>query len=186
MKSLALFLLAGGFVLAGCGVFSNARSPSSFAARRMQIADSLEQEGLYKQSADAYAYVATRFSRSSQYPIAVRRAALLYSLSPPTIANDSAAYRWYQAYLALPLEKSDREDARIAVELLSRILSLHDQIVQLYITTDSLTVLTKRQAASMSADTHRIQEIEQQLQQAQSELAKIKEIDLRLSKTRNR
>ena len=186
MKPIAFFLLSGALTLAGCGVFSEARSPSSFAARRMQAADSLEQEGLYQQAADAYALVAARYTRTSFYPVAVRRAALLYSMSPPTIANDSAAYRWYQVYLGLPLEKSDREDARVSVELLNRILALRAQIVQLYTATDSLSVLTKRQAASMSADAHRTQEIVQELQQAQSELRKIKEIDLRLSKTRNR
>jgi len=186
MKAIACVLLMAGLAVAGCGVFSESRSPLSFAARRMQIADSLEQEGLYQQAAETYAQVATRFPRFSQYPTAVRKAALLYSLSSPTMANDSAAYRWSQTYLGLPLEKSDRENARISVELLSRILSMRAQIVQLYTSSDSLTVLTKRQAASMAADARRIQEVEQQLQQAQSELTKIKEIDLRLSKTRNR
>jgi len=186
MKPFACVLLAAGLLLAGCGPFSDTPSPSSPSSRRMRIADSLEQEGLYQQAAVAYAQVATSFPRSSYYPTAVRRAALLYSLSPPTMANDSAAYRWYRAYLGLPLDKWDREDARISVELLGRILSLRAQIVQLYIATDSLSVLTKRQAATISADARRTQEIEQQLQQAQSELRKIKEIDLRLSKTRNR
>jgi len=186
MKTTVLVLLAAGFILTGCGGFSDTRSPSSYAARRMQIADSLEQEGLLLQAADVYGQVATRFPRSPQYPTAVRRAALLYSMGPPTIANDSTAYRWYQAYLALPIEKAEREDARISLELLRRILTLDAQLAQMYSAADSLTVLTKRQAALMSADAHRMQEIEQQLQQAQSELAKIKEIDLRLSKSRNR
>ncbi|HUI11814.1 MAG TPA: hypothetical protein VL221_15890 [Bacteroidota bacterium] len=186
MKSVPCLLLAAGLVFAGCAVFSGGRSPSSYSVRRMQAADSLEQEGLYQQAADAYAQVAVRSAHSNLYPVAVRKAALLYCLSPPTIANDSAAYRWYHAYLGLPLEKSDRENARISVELLSRIIALRAQIVQLYTASDSLTVLTKRQAASMAADAHRVQETELQLQQAQSELAKIKEIDLRLSKSRNR
>jgi len=186
MKYVACVLFAAGLACAGCSVFSDARNSSSPAARRMMFADSLEQEGLYQQAAVTYAQVATRFPKSGQYPLAVRKAAALFSLSAPTIANDSAAYRWYQAYLGLPLEKSERENARISVELLSRILSLHAQIVQLYTATDSLSVLTKRQAASVTADARRIQEVEQQLQQAQSELAKIKEIDLRLSKNRPR
>ena len=186
MKLMMCILIAAGFACAGCGMSSGARNPSSFVARRMATADSLEQEGLYQQAAETYAQVAQRFPKSSRYPLAVRKAASLYSLSPPTMANDSAAYRWYQACLGLPLERSERENARISVELLGRILSLRAQIVQLYVATDSLSVLTKRQAASMSADARRIQEVEQQLQQAQSELTKIKEIDLRLSKTRSR
>ena len=186
MKSAASVLLAVGLACAGCGTFSDARGPSTVAARRLATADSLEQEGLYQQAAETYAQIAVRFPKSSQYPVAVRKAAILYSLSPPTMANDSAAYRWYQAYLGLPLGKSERENVRISVELLGRILSLHAQIVRLYTATDSLSVLTKRQAASVTADTRRIQEVEQQLQQAQSELTKIKEIDLRLSKNRPR
>jgi len=51
----------------------------------MQLADSLEREGKFQSAALQYASVAEEFPRSSFYPPAVRRAALLYSISrfPP-------------------------------------------------------------------------------------------------------
>ena len=107
----------------------------------------------------------------------------MYSISPYSQKNDSAAYRWYIAYLGLSLSKPERENVRVSVELLHRILLLHAQLSQMYTAADSLNVLTKRQASSITADSHRIQELELQVQNAQAELKKIKEIDLRLSKS---
>jgi hypothetical protein len=110
----------------------------------------------------------------------------MYSISPYSARNDSAAYRWYIAYLSLPLKKPERENVRVTVEFLHRILLLHAQIAQIYTAADSLTVLTKRHSASLNADSRRMQELELQLQLARDELRKIKEIDLRLSKSRVR
>jgi hypothetical protein len=152
----------------------------------MRLADSLEREGMFQGAATQYATVAERFPESSFYPSAVRRAALMYSISPYSARNDSAAYRWYLAYLSLTLKKPERENVRVSVEFLHRVLQLHAQIAQIYTAADSLTVLTKRQSASLNVDSHRMQELELQLQHALEELRKIKEIDLRLSKSRVR
>jgi hypothetical protein len=179
-------LVAAAVTLSGCGLFTAETVPDSGAAYRMWIADSLEQQGMFQSAATQYATVAEQFPQSSFYPSAVRRAALMYSISPFSARNDSAAYRWYIAYLSLPLKKPERENVRVSTELLYRILRLHAQIEQISATSDSLTVLTKRQSASLNADSHRMQELELQLQQAQAELRKIKEIDLRLSKSRVR
>ena len=186
MRQRLWILVAAGLMLSGCGLFPEGRGPETGAAYRMRLADSLEQEGLFQGAATQYATVAERFPQSSFYPTAVRRAALMYSISPYSEANDSAAYRWYLVYLSLPLKKPERENVRVTVELLHRILVLHTQVEQLYIATDSLTVLVKRQSASLNADSHRMQELQLELQNAQSELRKIKEMDIRLSKSRVR
>lgn len=186
MRQCLWTLVAAGMTLSGCGLFTAEKFPETGAAYRVWIADSLEQEGMFQSAATQYAKVAEEFPRSSFYPSAVRRAALLYSISPFTARNDSAAYRWYVAYLSLPMKKPERENVRVSTELLFRILRLHAQIQQISAAGDSLTVLTKRQLASLNADSHRMQELELQLQNAQAELSKIKEIDLRLSKSRIR
>ncbi len=186
MRQYLWTLIAAGMTLSGCGLFTAERAPEGEAAYRMWIADSLEQEGMFQSAATQYATVAQKFPRSSFYPSAVRRAALMYSISPFSARNDSAAYRWYLAYLSLPLNKPERENVRVSTELLHRILRLHAQIEQISAAGDSLTVMTKRQSASLNADSRRMQELELQLQHAQAELKKIKEIDLRLSKSRVR
>ena len=178
--------LAAGMTLSGCGEFTEEKWPESGAAYRMWLADSLEQEGMFQTAARQYATVAEEFPRSSFYPSAVRRAALMYSISPSSTRNDSAAYRWYLSYLSLPLKKPERENVRVSVEFLHRILRLHAKIEQISAGGDSLSVLTKRQSASLNADARRMQELEMQLQNAQAELRKIREIDLRLSKSRIR
>ena len=186
MRQCLWTLVAAGMTLSGCGPFAPERFPETGAAYRMQLADGLEREGKFQSAALQYASVAEEFPRSSFYPPAVRRAALLYSISPFSARNDSAAYRWYVAYLSLPMKKPERENVRVSVELLHRILRLHAQIEQISTAGDSLTVLTKRQSASLNADSRRLQELDLQLQNAQAELRKIKEIDLRLSKSRIR
>ncbi len=183
MKNSLWIILAAGVALAGCGLFQDSTSHEGRAGYRMRIADSLEQEGSFQKAAAEYATVAEHFPESSYYPRAVRRAALMYSISPYSEKNDSSAYRWYITYLSLSLSKPERENVRVSVELLHRILLLHAQLSQMYTAADSLNVLTKRQDASMTADSHRMQELELQLQNAQAELKKIKEIDLRLSKS---
>ena len=165
---------------------ADARAPEAGTTYRMRLADSLEWEGMFQSAAAQYAAVAEQFPQSSYYGPAVRRAALMYSISPPSARNDSAAYRWYLAYLSLPLKKQERENVRASVAVLHRILQLHAQIAQIYAAADSLTVLTRRQSASFTAESRRMLELELQLQRAQSELKKIKEIDLRLSKSRLR
>ena len=186
MRHSLWILAAGGLMLAGCGLFSDSGGPESKAGRRMRVADSLELEGKFQDAARQYASVAEQFRQSEYYPTAVRRAALMYSISPSSTANDSAAYRWYRAYLSLPMSKAERENVRVSTELFHRILQLHAQIVQIYTTADSLSVVTKKQSATLTAGSRRMQELESELQNAQAELKKIKEMDLRLSKFRNR
>lgn len=186
MRQYLWTLVAVGMTLSGCGLFTAERSAEPEAAYRMWLADSLEQEGMFQRAATHYAAVAAKFPQSSFYPSAVRRAALMYSISPFSPRNDSAAYRWYVAYLSLPMKKPERENVRVSTELLHRALRLHAQIAQISAAADSLTVLTKRQSASLNADTHRMQALDLELQRAQAELKKIKEIDLRLSKSRIR
>lgn len=186
MRQCVWILVVAGLTLSGCGLFTPERGAEGGAAYRMRLADSLEQEGLFLGAATQYAAVAEQYPQSSLYPSAVRRAALMYSISPMSARNDSAAYRWYITYLSLPLNKAERENVRVSTELLHRVMQLHAQIEQIYAAGDSLSVLTKRQSASLNADSHRMQELELELQQAQAELKKIKEIDLRLSKSRVR
>jgi hypothetical protein len=183
MRRTLWIFVAAGLALTGCGLFQNTSGPVGRAGYLMRLADSLEHEGAFQKAAAEYATVAEGFPESSYYPTAVRRAALMFSISPYSAKNDSAAYRWYIEYLSLSLSKPERENVRVSVELLHRILLLHGQITQMYTAADSLSVLTKRQDLSITADSHRMQELEFQLQNAQAELKKIKEIDLRLSKS---
>jgi hypothetical protein len=170
----------------GCELLNEPSATETAAGNRIRLADSLEHEGRFQDAALEYSAVADHYPQSGFYPTAVRRAALMYSISPYSAANDSAAYRWYLAYLALPLKKGERENVRVSVELLHRVILLHAQISQIYTATDSLTVVNKKQSALLNGSGHRMQDLEIQLQRAEAELKKIKEMDLRLSKSRVR
>jgi hypothetical protein len=186
MRRIFLILVAAAVTISGCDLIPVTGATDVRVQRRMKTADSLEQEGNFRSAASAYASVAEEFPESSYYPAAVRRAALMYSISPYAASNDSAAYKWYLKYLTLNLSKPERENVRVSVELLHRVLLLHAQIEQIYIATDSLAVVSKKQSAALNADAHRVQQLELELQTAKAELRKIKEIDIRLSKSRTR
>jgi hypothetical protein len=51
-------------------------------------------------------------------------------------------------------------------------------------TADSLSAVTRRQGAALSAQMRRTADLEQQLQQTVEELRKLKEIDVQVSKSR--
>jgi len=148
------------------------------------MADSLEQEMALQGAAEHYALVATEFPQTSAYPVAVRKAAMLYASEFNPARNDSLALRWFTACLGLPLKKPERENVQTFIALLQRVRVLQVEVTRRTASADSLASITRRQAGTVSTDQRRIQELEAELQQTQKELKRMKEIDLRLSKSR--
>ena len=150
----------------------------------MHLADSLEQVMAIQPAAEHYAFVATEFPQSSVYPVAIRKAALLYASEFNPARHDSLSLRWFTACLALPMKRADRENVQTFVALLQRVRVLQEEVNRRSASFDSLNSMFRRQAGALSTDTRRIQELEADLQQSQKELKRMKEIDLRLSKSR--
>jgi hypothetical protein len=155
-------------------------------ARHMVMADSLERQMAIREALEHYGIVAEVYPRSSAYPTAVRKAALLSISDLNPAPSDSLALRWFSAYLSLPLKKPERETVRTFVTLLKRVKVLREDLNRKAITADSLSAATRRQAGILATDARRIQELESELQQANSALRKMKDIDLQLSKSRTR
>lgn len=182
MKTCVL-LMAIGLLLAGCAGSFESRT-ADLVTYHMRMADSLEQVMALQGAAEHYALVATEFPQTSAYPVAVRKSAMLYASEFNPARNDSLALRWFTACLALPLKKTDRENFQTFIALLQRVRVLQEEVTRRTATTDSLASVARRQAGSVATDLRRIQDLEAELQQTQKELKRMKEIDLRLSKSR--
>jgi hypothetical protein len=179
-------ILAAGIILfSGCSMFSNGRIEDA-AWYHMRLADSLEQRMAYREATLHYESVAVEYPLSTAYPVAVRRVAQLYASEFNEARNDSTALRWFTLCLGLPLKKSERENVQTFISLLRRTRTLREDLARRSAAVDSLTTLSRRQTGTIGADARRLQELETELVQAQKELTKMRDIDLRLSKNRGR
>ncbi len=180
--ALAALLLLGW----ACSTYDAARDMEVRVARHMTAADSLAQAGDLRGAALEYGLVAQHYAGSAQYPEAVHKAALL-SLDPRNPnADDSTAVYWLNTYLRIPNNPPAAQDARTQLFLLQHISAVQAALERARLAVDTLTQLVHRQSTQLTAQGQRLQETEVQLRQAQQELARLKEVDVQLSRTRRR
>jgi hypothetical protein len=182
IKAAPVILFATHLII-GCSGLDESRTPTGLSAFHMRVADSLERRMELRQAAAHYSFVAEEYPQSPAYPLAVRKAALLYASENNPGRNDSIALRWFAAYLDLPLRKPEREDVQTSLSLLRQIRILRGELLRRASAVDSIMVASRKQGTLLN---RRIQDLEAELTQVQAELNKLKEIDLRLSKSRIR
>jgi hypothetical protein len=181
-----LFIGLALLALSGCTSLSSMRTSESAAISLFSRADSLEGALAIRAAAETYGMIADQYPQSSVYALAVRKAALLTAVELNPARNDSLALRWFAAYLALPSRREEREVAQVCYSLLQRLRVLQDEMGRRSNTADSLSGVVRRMGASMSAEQRRIADLEADLSQVQVELRRLKDIDLKLSKSRGR
>lgn len=182
-KLLAILTLT---VISGCALLTGGRDPEGWALRHMMLADSLEQGSMFRQASAEYDIVVQRYRGTSQFPKAVKELVNLNINPLNPNRSDSAALSWITVYLALALPKEEIENARMYYMLLQRIRFIQTDIDRQTFVADSVMAATKRQNADAAALNRRVQELEADLKQANMELAKLKEVDVRLSKARGK
>ena len=184
----ALALLAAGLTAAGggCRTFNATRDMEDRVSRHMAVADSLERAGNLQAAALEYALVAQHYGSSASHPAAVRKTALLMLDPRNPASNDSLALQWLNLYLHVPAGRGVNDDARIQISLLERITATQLALVRARAESDSLQLLIQRQNGTAATQGQRLVELEAQLRQARQELARLKEVDVQLSRTRRR
>jgi len=184
MKRL-LLVAAAAVLAAGCALFQGNRIEDA-AAYHMRLADSLEYRKEYREAIRHYESVTEQYARSASYPAAVRRLALLYAGEFSDARADSVSQYWFGVYMRMPLKRPEQEIVRVFLSLLRRSQTLRDDLARRTAAVDSLTLTSRRQAGTISADARRLQDVQEDLIQTQKELAKMRDIDLRISKNRER
>lgn len=178
-----IYLLAAVFI-AGCSSSGSLNTAEFEARRHMAIADTLEQASSLKEATLEYSLVARKYPSTSVYPTAVRKTALLLSSPSNPVANDSASQYWLSIYLGLTRSPEERQIIEMYLNMVGRVKTLRDSLTKETALSDSLAFAVRKQGNEVSSRGKRIQELEADLQKTTEELNTLKEIDVRISKSR--
>ena len=173
----ALFLSS--LSLIGCSPSEEAGRTDSDADAVMEFAESLERDSLLDQATAQYAIIAEQFPTADVYPLAVRRVAVLYAHPDPPARTDTLALRWRRIYQPLASTREERQEVGVVTSLIQQTMSLREQLAREAASGDSLGTVLRRQV-------RRTRDLETELQQASEELRKLKEVDMRTSRTRRK
>jgi hypothetical protein len=177
-----LFALA---VIAGCASIPD-RDSESRAQRHWFLADTLEREGALREATMEYSIVAEHYPGTRFHADAVRRVALL-SMNPLNpAASDSVSMAWLRTYLALSVSVEEKENARMYITLLQRIGSLRGDVARQQVSADSMAASSKRATNELALRAKRIQDLENELKEAKSELERLREVDIRISRSKGK
>ncbi len=174
------------FLLAGCVSQFRGFKLESQARSHMEHAAALEDSSSYHQAAKEYAIVAERYPATSYYKRAVWKAALL-NIHPANLKIDtSAALFWMKVYLGLSISSKEKEDATLYVVMLERINGLQAELSSLASEKEKLLAVTRKQSGDIVTGTQRMGELEAELEKARAELKKMKEVDVRIQRSRDK
>jgi cell division septation protein DedD len=174
------------FFLAGCVSQSRSLKLESQARSHMERAAALEDSSAYHQAAQEYAIVAERYPSTSYYKGAVWKVALL-NIHPANSKIDTSAARfWLNVYLGLPLTPEEKENATLYVAMLERINGLQAELSSYVAEKDKLLAVTRKQSSDIVTGTQRLGELEAELAKARDELKKLKEVDVRMQRSRDK
>ena len=150
----------------------------SQAKRHMRLASSFEQRSSLRQALVEYTIIGEHFKNSTVYPAAVRKVAVLNCSPNIPIASDSAALYWFRTYLTLDPPPRDREDAETCISILQRLVMLKEYLTLKTSTSDSLFAVSRKQSAELLSKTRRLQEVEDALNEVNSRLKRMKDVDV--------
>ncbi len=172
------------FLIAGC--FSQVRSSRSElqAQNHMDRAAALEDASEYHQAAQEYSIVAERYPSTHYYKTAVWKAALLNIHPANTEIDYNAALYWLQVYLGLPLSPEEKDNSELYVAMLEHINGLESMLSAFVAETEKLQADTQKQSGDIVTATQRLSQLEADLTHAQAELVKMKEVDVRMHRSR--
>lgn len=152
----------------------------------MAVADSLLQTSEYSKAALEYQLVAELYPHTTAHAPAARNAAFLNLYPDNPTANESTATFWLGEYIQVAPPSEARRAAEVAVRLLNRIDRLKQERDRLQARGDSLTAVLKKQGEDLSGRHRHVQNLEAELRKVQKELRELREIDVRISKGREK
>ncbi len=173
--------IAIAFLITGCG---SARQVSEGMREQIERAQYAEASGDLADAARAYALAAEQFPKGEFFPLAARKAAILYAHPMNPSRDDSLALGWFRVLAGQPIPGPEKELVHLQIAALERSQALTEQIRRQREAGDSLTVVTRRLALTVANQSHQIQELELEVKRVSEELRQLKEIDVRLSRRR--
>lgn len=179
-QSILRFLVVAS--LGGCAIFLPSEDNDYAASEIMKTADSLAAASFFDEAAMRFAEVADLHPASSSAPQALLRTAILSGHPRNRARNDSTSLVRLSQYASLPLASADRQRVEFEASLLQRVMADGREVIQMRASLDSLAAASGQQAAALQTRSAKIRELETQLADANTELKKLREIDVTLSK----
>lgn len=173
-------------ILSGCSPGALDSAADARAQRSLQTADSLDRANSLAEASLAYALIAEQYPGTPSGQTAACNAALLYSDPMNSAANDSIALFWFTRCSRMQVQGTNGRTVRVASSLFDRIRILRDESVRLAASNDALSAQTKRLNGTVGNQSKRIQDLEQELRRTGKELKSLKEVDLRMSRSRQK
>ncbi|MBW1737954.1 MAG: SPOR domain-containing protein [Deltaproteobacteria bacterium] len=185
MKRRNLIVIIVCFLFSGCLQQFRGVKLETQARSHMEHAAALEDSSLYHQAAQEYAIVAERYPSTGYYKRAVWKTALLNMHPDNSKIDYSTALFWLKVYLGLSLSPEEKEDAALYVAMLEHVNGLQAELSSYVAEKDKLLEVTQKQSSDIVTGTRRLKELEAELAQAQDELKKMKEVDVRMQRSKN-
>jgi len=157
--------------------------PLSEAERQMQLAGTLAQSGDFRRAIHVYTMVAEKSPETPWGATAAYRAALLLSSPRNPSRNDSLAAVWYRNTIARTKSEDERLQAEVCIALLDRLQVRVTDARRQRTIVDSLQTSLRRQSGMILSQTRRLQDMEREVVTAQTELRRLKEVDVTLSRS---
>ena len=159
-------------------------SPPSEIERQMGLADSFAQGNDFRRAIHLYSIIADNAPETVWGATATHRTALLLSSPRNPSRNDSLALLWFRSTIARTRSADERLQAEVSIALLDRLqVRVRDARRQRAIV-DSLQTALRRQSGTILSQTRRLQDMEREVVTAQTELKRLKEVDVTLSRSR--
>lgn len=158
--------------------------PPSEIERQMDLANSFAQGGDFRRAIHLYSMIADDVPETVWGATATHRTALLLSSPRNHSRNDSLALLWFRSTIARTRSADERLQAEVSISLLDRLqVRVRDARRQRAIV-DSLQTALRRQSGMILSQTRRLQDMEREVVTAQTELKRLKEVDVTLSRSR--
>ena len=170
----------------GCSSPQTDRDSEQRAAQHFAAGRALEEAGRLNDAAMEYAIVAEIYSATTFHDDAVRKAALLYSHPDNPARNDSTSLHWLALYKELPLSDPELQSVQLHIKAIEEMSDLRKKLEQQTSVTDSLSETTKLQLQEIIAKSKRMHELEQEIAKLSDELEKLREIDMKVGRNKDK
>jgi hypothetical protein len=182
-------VLGVALIIAGCASTPPPKRPppvDSGPKRQLELAQAFEAGSDLRRAIYMYQLIANSTPRSSVTNEATRKSAVLTGSVRNPERSDSLSLQWFRRYLSLPISPDERENAELCIFLFDRLFTQRRHSMFYAAKADSLQEVVRRQGGTIAAQTQRILDLEREVRNANAEVRRMKEIDVRLSQTPKR
>jgi hypothetical protein len=153
------------------------------ADRQLELARAMETTQDFRRALHMYTIVAETYAQSPQGALAAQRAAMLYARPGNLQRNDSLALFWFRTAVARIDSPEMRDQIQLSMFLLDRSLLQQQELHRAKVIADSLQLIVRRQSTTIASQTRRMGELERTLGATSTELRRLKDVDIQISRS---